>query len=205
VEQNDKPAVDWERIETDYRAGLMSLREIAAANPGPSHVAIKRRADREGWTKDLSGKIAAEAERVVTRKAVTDGRVVTDKVVVEVNASAVAEVRLAHRADINRYRNLATRLLDELEAETARPESQASDNPDERLPHKATLASRIANLRTASDTLRTLVALEREAWNIAEGSTYGEAMQPKAALRPQLTRNEWMAAHGVGTATGSAE
>lgn len=30
--EGEKPAPDWERIEVDYRAGVLSLREIAAGN-----------------------------------------------------------------------------------------------------------------------------------------------------------------------------
>lgn len=160
TDQTAKPTVDWERIETDYRAGILSLREIAAANPGSNHVAIKRRADREGWTKDLSSKIAAEAERVVTRKAVTDGRVVTDKVVVEVNASAVAQVRLQHREDINRYRNLATGMLAKLEGEMSAEKPPA-------------IGTCITNLKAASDTLKVLIALEREAWGLVDVNKAG--------------------------------
>ena len=49
-------AVDWERIELDYRAGIKTLRQIAEEN-GISHVAINKRAKRDGWTRDLSAKI----------------------------------------------------------------------------------------------------------------------------------------------------
>lgn len=49
-----KDAPAWERIELDYRAGVMSLREIAASHPGTNHVAIARKAKSEGWTRDLS-------------------------------------------------------------------------------------------------------------------------------------------------------
>jgi hypothetical protein len=41
--QPKKAAPDWERIEADYRAGLLSVREIAAAH-GVSHTAIQKRA-----------------------------------------------------------------------------------------------------------------------------------------------------------------
>ncbi|HEY4292069.1 GIY-YIG nuclease family protein [Luteibacter sp.] len=50
--QQDKKAPDWERIEADYRAGLLSVREIAAAQ-GVSHVAIGKRAKRDGWERSL--------------------------------------------------------------------------------------------------------------------------------------------------------
>ena len=39
---------DWERIELDYRAGVKTLRQIAEEH-GLSHVAINKRAKRDGW------------------------------------------------------------------------------------------------------------------------------------------------------------
>jgi len=68
---NAKPAPDWEKIEADYRAGVLSLREIADANPGVNHVAIARRAKRDGWSRDLSAKIRAKADALVTERTVT--------------------------------------------------------------------------------------------------------------------------------------
>lgn len=53
-----KKTPDWERIEADYRAGVLSLREIAAAN-GITEGAIRKRAKRDGWTRDLGAKIRA--------------------------------------------------------------------------------------------------------------------------------------------------
>ena len=58
---NAKPAPDWEKIEADYRAGIKTLRQIAGEH-GVSHVAINKRAKRDGWSRDLSAKIAAKAE-----------------------------------------------------------------------------------------------------------------------------------------------
>ena len=44
-------APDWERIELDYRAGIKSLREIADGS-GVSHVAVSKRAKRDGWERE---------------------------------------------------------------------------------------------------------------------------------------------------------
>jgi len=55
-----KPAPpDWERIEVAYRAGVLSLREIAALNPGVNHVAITRRAKKQGWIRPASTPVGA--------------------------------------------------------------------------------------------------------------------------------------------------
>ena len=48
-----KSGADWERIELDYRAGIKTLRQIADEH-GISHVAVAKRAKRDGWTRDLS-------------------------------------------------------------------------------------------------------------------------------------------------------
>ena len=39
------PKIDWERVEADYRAGLLSVREIAAAH-SVSHTAIGNRSKK---------------------------------------------------------------------------------------------------------------------------------------------------------------
>ena len=44
---------DWERIEQLFRAGLLSVREIASAC-GVSHTAINKRSKAEGWDRDLN-------------------------------------------------------------------------------------------------------------------------------------------------------
>ncbi len=52
---------DWEAIETAYRAGVMSLREIASQH-GISEGAIRKRAKRDDWSRDLNAKIQQKAE-----------------------------------------------------------------------------------------------------------------------------------------------
>lgn len=53
--KNEKPAkttADWELIEKHYRAGIMSLREIAKEG-GVTEGAIRKRAKRDGWPCNL--------------------------------------------------------------------------------------------------------------------------------------------------------
>lgn len=56
---------NWEQIELDYRAGIKSLRQMAADH-GIAHSAISKRAKRDDWSRDLSKKI--KAEKVILRK-----------------------------------------------------------------------------------------------------------------------------------------
>ncbi len=170
---------DWERIEQLYRAGLLSLREIAIACPGANHVAIARRAKKFGWVQDLTAKIKAKAEDLVTRQAVTESetaeRAVTDRAVIDANAQAIANVRLAHRTDISRSRRLANKLLDELEAITDEngtlreliDQLRDDEGPAsllEAAQKMASLPGRSKIIKELSDTLKTLVTLERQAY-----------------------------------------
>lgn len=184
---SEKKAADWERIESDYRAGLLSVREIAAAQ-GVSHVAIAKRAKRFGWERDLQAKIKAKAEALVTTATVTSlvttERAVTDKAIIEANAEVIANVRLLHRKDIGRARTLAMSLLAELEAQTNNRElldelgevlGGDEDNngvSDKMLAlyHAITsLPGRTKTMKDLGDTLHKLIALEREAYNIESG------------------------------------
>jgi hypothetical protein len=180
----EKKAPDWERIESDYRAGLLSVREIASSQ-GISHVAISKRAKRDGWERDLSARIKAKAEALVTNRMVTDEvtkeRAVTDKAIVEANAEVIANIRVAHRKDIARARSLAMSLLGELEAQTADLDlfeqlGEILRNEDDRGQDKRndiynkviSSAGRIDCMKKLGETLKNLVALEREAYGIAE-------------------------------------
>lgn len=117
AEQQPKPKADWERIELDYRAGVKTLRQIADEH-GISHVAVNKRAKKDGWTRDLSAKIQAKADELVTKaevtKSVTLETRMTEKTVIDGAGQALADVRLAHRRDIHRARGLVNALLDEL-------------------------------------------------------------------------------------------
>jgi hypothetical protein len=198
-----KKVTDWERIESDYRAGLLSVREIAAAQ-GISHVAIAKRAKRDGWTRDLGAKIKAKAEALVTSRTVTSEvtaeRAVTDKAIIEANAEVIANVRLGHRKDIGRARTLAMSLLAELEAQTTDRElfakvaellSGSGDEADQvSLPDKmmdlyravTSLPGRTKTMKDLGDTLHKLITLEREAYNIADPKKVEVTLPPPGAM-----------------------
>lgn len=179
----DKQPVDWERIEQLFRAGVLSLREIAAACPGSNHVAIARRAKKEGWVQDLSAKIKAKANDLVTRQAVTADvtaeRAVTDRTLIEINAQVIANVRMAHRGDISRSRSVANKLLDELEGltdnrdlfeqlgELLRSEDdKGQDKRNDLYMRVIDLPARTKTMKDLADTLKNLITLERQAYDL---------------------------------------
>lgn len=195
----EKRAIDWESIERDYRAGILSLREIAAAH-GVSHVAVNKRAKRDGWDRDLSARIQAKAEALVNREAVTalvtnEARV-TEREIIESNATRIAQVRGEHRRDITQYRGLAAKLKAELEHQTdngdlyaqlfellSDPEAEEEDanaaarerqrKRREVFERAMSLGGRVKTMKDLADVLKTLVALDREAYGLEKGAEPG--------------------------------
>lgn len=178
----DKQPTDWERIEQLYRAGLLSVREIAASS-GVSHVAIQKRAKRDGWVRDLAAKIKAKADSLVTRDTVTSvvttEQAVTERGIVEANAQVIANIRIAHRTDIGRSRRLANKLLDELEGltdnrdlferlgELLRSEDDKGQDKRNDLYMKVIdLPARTKTMKELAETLKNLIALERQAYDV---------------------------------------
>ncbi|MGN0924421.1 hypothetical protein [Ectopseudomonas mendocina] len=179
-----KQAFDWEAIERDYRAGVHSIREIASRH-GCSHTAISKRAGAEGWTRDLKAKIRAKADALVSKREVSSEvsskSAETERQIIEANAEAIVNVRMAHRADIRRSRSLTNKLLEELEQLTDHralagllgemmrsPDAFGNDRLND-LYHKIiALPNRTKIMRELSETLKTLITLERQAYNLDE-------------------------------------
>lgn len=182
VAEGEKAATDWERIESDYRAGILSTREIASAC-GVSHTAINKRAKKDGWVRDLKAKIQAKADELVSRRAVStevsSQRAATERQIIEANAERIAQVRGEHRGDIQRVRTLALNLLGELEGQSASLEDLATlgellRNPDEDGNDRRndlylkiiSTPSRIDSAKKVAETLKHAITMEREAYGL---------------------------------------
>lgn len=177
-----RPPVDWERIEIDYRAGVLSLAEIGKVY-GVTKGRISQVASRDGWERDLSAKIAARVEAKLNKAAVNgelnEAKAFTERQVVEAGAQAIAAVRIAHRTDIGRARALVLHLLSELEAQTEgiedfkalgvllRSEDEKGvDRLNDAYQKALSLSGRISNIKVLSDALKNLIGLEADAWGL---------------------------------------
>jgi hypothetical protein len=184
---------DWEKVEAQYRAGVMSLREIAAEQTAAGNPltegAIRKKAKKEEWTRDLAAKVRAKAADLV-RKATVRSEVreetPTEKMTVEVEAQVVARIEIGHRTDVPRARKLVMQLMDELEFQTSNPElfeqleqilatstEEGGDGKDkdrsklwESFNRAMSLGNRSSTMKTLADALKNLVALEREVFGI---------------------------------------
>lgn len=96
----ERKPVDWERIEAEYRAGQLSVREIARQH-GVTHTAINKRAKAEGWEQDLAGKVRQQASAKLVSDAVSsEVSKANAKQIVEAAAARVVEIVRQHRGDI---------------------------------------------------------------------------------------------------------
>ncbi|WP_175952862.1 hypothetical protein [Burkholderia sp. BCC0405] len=183
MSQEKKAPPDWERIEADYRAGVLSLREIAASQ-GVTEGAIRKRAKRDDWARDLAGKVRAKADELVRRELVrsavrTGSDAYSEKEIVAANGEAVAAIEIGQRKDIGRARTLAMSLLAELEHETDNFElfeelgeilrsedDRGQDKRNDIYQKVISSAGRIDSMKKLADTLKTLVGLQREAYGL---------------------------------------
>jgi hypothetical protein len=180
----ERKQVDWEGVERDYSAGILSLRELADKY-SVAHVTIKKKADRLNWARNLGAKINAEAERRAnTATANSDAnskKAITEKEIINANAQAIVDIKLGHRTDIARGRGLVAKLFDELESctdnkelfdelgELLRSEDKNGQDKLNDLYHKIiSMPQRIDSVKKLSESLRILIDKERQAFDIQD-------------------------------------
>lgn len=173
---------DWEAIESAYRAGLMSLREMASQH-GISEGAIRKRAKRDDWSRDLAAKVKERADDLVrkaeVRKQVRTETALSERVLIEATAEVVAAVRMEHRGDIRRAREITNALFDELGAECAdvdslrklgelmlSPDENGRDKLNEIYHSIISMPERVKAVKALSEALKNLIGLERQAYDI---------------------------------------
>lgn len=180
-----KPRADWEAIERDYRAGVLSVREVAKIY-GISEAAIRKRATKEGWERDLSEKVKNEVRTALVREEqVRKGShpydVRTENEIVANAAAQVVAVVKGHRSSIQKMSAVVASLLEEVNAQTINREAfeelgelLRSDDPnmqDRRndLYNKIISGSnRIDGVKKLSEAMKNLIQLERQAFNIGD-------------------------------------
>ncbi|EJD6109743.1 hypothetical protein ABK654_17760 [Morganella morganii] len=173
---------DWEAIESAYRAGVMSLREIASQHD-ISEGAIRKRAKRDDWSRDLNAKIKARSDDMVrkqeVRRQVRSETALSERVLIEATAEVITNVRMEHRGNIRRARELANVLFDELSAECAdvaaleklgelmiEPDDNGRDKLNELYHAVISLPERVKSAKALSETLKNLIGLERQAYGL---------------------------------------
>lgn len=179
TKKTSKPQFDWPAIEREYRAGQLPVLAIAKRY-GLTEAAIRKRAKRDGWARDLSVPVQRTVQRkLIERDAaeVAQERAEAAPNIVESAAERGALVVIGHRQDIRRGREMVLRLLYELEAATLtkdelvqiiEEETAGEKNPQRRntMLRLVGLPSRAGVIRDLSTAMQRLINLERHAYNL---------------------------------------
>ncbi len=159
--------IDYGRIEPGWRAGILSVQQLAEEYQKETGQSVARSAIQKhfktlGIPRDLSAKIEAKAAAMVAG-AMVAGKVAVDGTetlpaeaeIINSAATTSANVQLSHRADIRKLRNRAVAYEREL--------NECEDD----------LGKRVSILKSLSETHCRLIAAEREAFGMDKGDQTG--------------------------------
>jgi hypothetical protein len=175
--------IDWNKIEKLYRSGMISVREIGR-ECGTTAANIGYHAKKKGWTRDLSTEV-----RKLTRAKLVENlahnyesadtldklKQITDDEIVEQAARTQVQVVREHQKTLGSGHGLVMRMLNELDATTTHRgemedmiKSGTAPRRQGALMAAVSLGNRATVLRDLAIAAKTLVTLERQAFNISD-------------------------------------
>lgn len=167
---------DWVAIEADYRTGKHSNRELSRLH-GPSEAAIRKKANAEGWSKDLSTQVRAatraKSVQSTVKKRLEDqgtdtSQGISDKQIIEAASELGAEVLTQHKQRIDRLQRAGDVFVERLEAQltqqTLAVQTKSGDIAEIDLP----LDYVSKCMLNGTGALERLIKLERQAHGLDE-------------------------------------
>lgn len=180
-----KPPVDWDQVAIDYRAGILTDRQIGEKH-GRSYGSIQQYAKKHGIERNLSSRIKQRTDAKLVKAALvkessqTVGKF-TQEQTIEIAAEAQATIVIKQQGRIGRHLKVSASLIDELESQTidrelyeklgelmAAPDENGNDKLNDLYRKVISTSSRIDSHKKAVETEKTLIALERQAFNIGD-------------------------------------
>lgn len=184
-------------IEADYRAGVMSVRAVAAKH-GVSEGAVRKwaKAATPPWQRDLTAKVqeAARAQLVRSTHHAYDGvRTPTERETVEVGARAVVLVVREHRGAIQAGQQMVGMLLGQLQEAAANRcqleeivEIETKDDQGGQrramLMRAVSLPQHASTMKDLATAMKHLIGLERQAFGLVDKT------DPDPPVKPPETR-----------------
>jgi len=183
--------VDWEEVTYQVRETSTPLCEIAR-NHGINEGTLCHWIKKEGISRDLRKRVRAQTDdelsRIVRHEEVSSARLPLKKKTDKDRITALAKVRatiiLSHRKDIKAHRRSLTKMQRELETgsdfvgdiavlvrkvvDGGKTDAASVKELQQILRRLGDLGNRADILRKLSDTLKTLIALERQAFDLDE-------------------------------------
>jgi len=176
--------VDWEAMEPDWRAGVVSVLQLSK-DYGVSRAAIIKHWTKAGVGRDLSAKIDSRVDALVTQSAVTpevtQEQRVTERNIVDANAAMLADKIVNQRTDVTRARATVQRLWEIVNFELDNPEQFAQvgemlraddeigvDKLNDLYRAAISIPQQIKNVKLLADSLKVLIELERKVLRIKD-------------------------------------
>jgi hypothetical protein len=167
-----RKAVDWEAVEREYRAGQLSVSEIGRQH-GLTEGAIRKRAKRDDWQRDLSDRVRTAVRMRAVRDAVRQSdparTKATENEIVEAAAERGATAVKGHLARANGLKAHADRI-------SALLSDVMSDDEEKRTKAAGIICLAKGDglgstLRALADVVERVQRLERQALNIDDEGT----------------------------------
>lgn len=177
MEKKKRKKIDWDVVERKYRAGQLSIREIARQHKC-SDGAVRKKAKAHGWTRDLITKVNQEVRNKLVRSEVRVPDEKTEKEIVEEAATVATDVVLSHRKGSQKglwaVNILLKQLLEAAESRAQLEEEIAKETKG--VPSRKERFMRAISLKTHSviavnlaNALKTLVGVDRQSYNLDDG------------------------------------
>lgn len=184
-----RKTVDWDAMRPDWVAGIKSVLQLSSEYD-VSRAAILKHWKNAGVERNLADKIKAKADALVTRASVThevtSNNGLTESEIINANAQNNAAIQINERKDVTRSRNIVMKLVDELEEQIDCKEEyvqlgemlrNADQNGNDKLNDiymkVISLPGRVDSVKKLSDSLKTLIDLERKVYKIDGDDTGG--------------------------------
>jgi hypothetical protein len=189
-----KSRIDWDAVERDYRTDKFTLRELAAKYT-ITHTTIARRAEKLGWTKDLTDAIrqatnAKLVQQSVQQQCTVAHQAATDTVLIaaEINVQVIQ----SHRRGLQRIAAVKERLLDQIEQAAAlmpelsdviemvrKEDGKGIDKANDALRKAMTRSGLTDDLKKLAEVDERVRKGEREAFGIGSGDEDLGTQKPK--------------------------
>ena len=180
----DRKDIPWDVVGADYREGVLSLKDICAKyNNEFSVTLLRRRAEREGWTRDNGAKVRNRAHELVdaaeasgvhdasVHDAVHAARKMDERIVVEGAAQAQATIELKQRGTLAAMCETRDLMIASLREQVANPEelyplireavaAHSNDGDTNAAKRVMRMANDVLSLPAQIEMLKDLVDLE---------------------------------------------
>lgn len=166
---------DWEAVEADYRAGMLTVAAILDKY-GMPRATLTSRARREVWQRDLSKQVRKAVAAKVAAKAVPEAAGKTDAQIIEEAATHGADLVTRHQQQASRWQRIGDALASTLEQQlaTGKIEVTGKDGSTQLIDVPLDYVSK--TLAQGVAALEKLIKLERQAHNLDEAERSGRSL-----------------------------